>query len=143
MTWTTRTAETALSVALGLLFAAGAAVVADAPGRILLAVGAALFLAQAARDLLQRPRLAAGPDGVRVRRLAGAVHLPWGLLRIGVRETRRLGLRTPTLELDTASGPDDDGVLVVLGRRDLGADPAAVARELRELDPRGRPAQGG
>ena len=136
MTCSTRTAETALSVAMGLLFAAGVAVVADAPGRVLLALGSALFLAQAARDLLQRPRLAAGPDGVRVRRLAGGVHLPWGRLRIDVRETRRLGLRTPTLELDTASGPDDDGVLVVLGRRDLGAQPAAVARQLRELDPR-------
>jgi hypothetical protein len=136
VTWNTRTTETALSAVMGLLFAAGVAVVADAPGRVLLGVGAALFLAQAARDLLQRPRLAAGPDGIRVRRLAGGVHLPWGPLRIDVRETRRLGLRTPTLELDTASGPDDDGVLVVLGRRDLGAAPAAVARQLRELDPR-------
>jgi hypothetical protein len=35
----------------------------------------------------------------------------------------------------TAAGPDDDGVLVVLGRRDLGADPQDVARALRELDP--------
>ena len=136
MTWSTRRTETALSVAMGLVFAVGVPVVADTPGRVLLAVGSALFLAQAGRDLLQRPRLAAGPDGVRVRQLAGAVHLPWGPLRVGVRETRRLGLRTPTLELDTATGPDDDGVLVVLGRRDLGADPAAVARQLRELDPR-------
>ena len=137
MTWTTRWTETLLSAAMGLLFAAGVAVVVDAPGRVLLALGSALFLAQAARDLLQRPRLAAGLDGVRVRRLAGAVHLPWGPLRVGVRETRRLGLRTPTLELDTASGPDDEGVLVVLGRRDLGAAPSVVARQLRDLDPRG------
>ena len=100
MTWTTRTAETVLSATMGLVFAAGVAIVADAPGRVLLALGSALFLAQAARDLLQRPRLTAGPDGVRVRRLAGAVHLPWGPLRIAVRETRRLGLRTPTLELE-------------------------------------------
>jgi hypothetical protein len=136
VSWTTRTAETVLSGVIGLLVAVSAVVVTDAPGRVLLVLGSALFLAQALRDLLQRPRLAAGPDGVRVRRLAGAVHLPWGPLRIGVRTTRRLGLRTPTLELDTASGPDDDGVLVVLGRRDLGADPAAVARQLGELDPR-------
>ena len=136
MTWTTRTAETVLSAVMGGLFVAGVAVVVDTPGRILATLAAALFLAQAARDLLLRPRLAAGPNGVRVRRLAGAVHLPWGPLRIDVRETRRLGLRTPTLELDTASGPDDEGVLVVLGRRDLGAHPAAVARQLRELDPR-------
>jgi hypothetical protein len=54
---------------------------------------------------------------------------------VKVRETRRLGLRGRTLELDTAAGPDDGGVLVVLGRRDLGADPERVARELQELDP--------
>ena len=137
MTWTTRTAETVLSAVMGLLFVAGLVVVVDTPGRILATIAAALFLGQAARDLVQRPRLAAGPDGLRVRRLTGAVHLPWGQVRIGVRETRRLGMRTPTLELDTAAGPDDDGELVVLGRRELGSDPAAVARQLRELDPRG------
>ena len=137
MTWTTRTAETMLSAGMGLLFAAGVPVVADRPGRVLLALGAALFLAQAARDLLLRPRLACGPDGVTVGRLTGRVHLPWGGLRVRARETRRLGTRTVTLELDAAAGPDEDEVLVVLGRRDLGADPAAVARRLLELDPRG------
>ncbi len=137
MTWTTRTAETALSAVAGVALAVGASAVADPPGRVLLAVAAAVLLAQAARDLLQRPRLSAGPDGVRVRRLRGGVHLPWHRVHVDVRETRRLALRTVTLELDTATGPDDDGVLVVLGRRDLGADPAAVARRLRELDPTG------
>jgi hypothetical protein len=44
-------------------------------------------------------------------------------------------MRSRTLELDTATGPQDDGVLVILGRRDLGADPAEVARALRALDP--------
>jgi Bacterial PH domain len=46
-------------------------------------------------------------------------------------------MRSRTLELDTATGPDDDGHLVVLGRRDLGTDPDAVARALRALDPTG------
>jgi hypothetical protein len=136
VSWTTRTAETILSAAMGGLLAAGVWVVADAPGRLLLALGAALFLAQAARDVLLRPRLTGGPDGVTVARLSGRTHLPWGRLRVRARETRRLGTRTVTLELDTSEGPDDDGVLVVLGRRDLGADPAAVARRLQELDPR-------
>lgn len=137
MTWTTRRIETAAAAVLSGLLAAGALGVADAPGRLLLLVGAALFLGMAALDLLLRPRLVAGPDGVDVRRLSGRLHLPWPQLRVRVRETRRLALRTVTLELDTASGPDDDGVLVVLGRRDLGADPAAVARRLHELDPSG------
>jgi hypothetical protein len=42
------------------------------------------------------------------------------------------------LELDTAMGADDPGVLVLLGRRELGADPDEVARALRALDPTGR-----
>jgi hypothetical protein len=54
---------------------------------------------------------------------------------VRVRESRRLGVRSRTLELDTAAGPDDDGVLVVLARRDLGADPQEVARALQGLDP--------
>ena len=137
MTWTTRTLETAAAAALGAALGASALVVGDAPGRLLLGVAAAMLLGLAARDLLQRPRLSAGPDGLRVRRLAGGLHLPWRRLRIGVRETRRLGLRSVTLELDTAADPDDEGVLVVLGRRDLGADPRVVARQLRELDPSG------
>jgi hypothetical protein len=57
---------------------------------------------------------------------------------VRVRETRRLGVRSRTLELDTAAGPDDDGVLVVLARRELGTDPDEVARTLRALDPTGR-----
>ncbi|SDF69425.1 PH domain-containing protein [Blastococcus fimeti] len=137
MTWNTRTTETAAAAVLSALLAAGALGLDDAPGRVLLVVGAALFLGQAARDLLLRPRLAAAPDGVDVRRLSGRLHLPWPQLRVRVRETRRLGMRTVTLELDTASGPEDDGVLVVLGRRDLGTDPAAVARQLQDLDPSG------
>jgi hypothetical protein len=110
-------------------------VVLDAAGRVLVGAGAVLLLALAARDLLARPRLAAGPDGVDVRTLTGGRHLPWPGLRVQVRETRRLGVRGRTLELDTAGGPDDPGVLVVLARRDLGADPAEVARALRALDP--------
>ncbi len=115
-----------------------AAVFLDAAGRVLVGTGALLVLALAVRDLLTRPRLAAGPDGVELRGLAGGVHMPWARLRVRVRETRRLGMRGRTLELDTATGPDDDGVLVVLGRRDLGTDPETVARALRELDPTGR-----
>ncbi|TFV85708.1 PH domain-containing protein [Blastococcus sp. CT_GayMR16] len=134
MQWSPRPGETAalLVVALGLGLAL---VVLDTPGRVLVGTGALLLLALAARDVLARPRLTAGPDGVDVRTLARGRHLPWSGLRVRVRESRRLGMRSRTLELDTATGPDDDGVLVVLGRRDLGADPDHVARALRALDP--------
>jgi hypothetical protein len=132
--WSPRGGETAALAVLGLGLAL-AVVVLDAAGRVLVGTGSALLFALAARDLLARPRLAAGPDGVDVRHLTGGTHLPWGRLGIRVRETRRLGVRGRTLELDTASGPEDDGVLIVLSRRDLGTDPDEVARALRALDP--------
>jgi hypothetical protein len=135
VSWGTRTADITVATLGGLLFALGAWAVPEPPGRILLSCGAALLFGLAARDLALRPRLIAGPDGVDVRRLEGRVHLPWPELRVQVRESRRLGLRIRTLELDTAKGPDDDGQLVVLGRRDLGADPDDVARRLTDLDP--------
>jgi hypothetical protein len=132
--WSPRAGETVALVVLGL--GLGLAVVfLDAAGRVLVGAGALLVLGLAVRDVLTRPRLAAGPDGVDVRGLTGGVHLPWARLQVRVRETRRLGMRSRTLELDTAAGPDDDGHLVVLGRRDLGTDPDAVARALRALDP--------
>jgi hypothetical protein len=132
--WSPRAGETAalVAVALGLALAL---VVLDAPGRVLVGAGALLLLALALRDLVARPRLTAGPGGVDVRTWTRRRPLPWSGLRVRVRESRRLGVRSRTLELDTAAGPDDDGVLVVLGRRDLGADPEQVARQLRALDP--------
>jgi Bacterial PH domain len=132
--WSPRAGETVALAVVGLGLALSV-VVLDAAGRVLVGAGAVLVLVLAARDLLARPRLAAGPDGVDVRTLTGRRHLPWPELRVHVRETRRLGVRGRTLELDTARGIDDPGVLVVLARRDLGADPEEVARALRALDP--------
>ncbi len=107
-------------------------VVPDLPGRLLVGLAALGGLAAAVHDVLARPRLAARPDGVVARGWGGRRHLPWQGLRIRVRETRRLGTVVRTLELDTV-GADDDGVLVVLGRRDLGAPVDDVARRLRSL----------
>ena len=135
MQWSPRGGETAAAAVL----AAGLALslfLLDAPGRVLVGTAVVLLLLLVAHDLRTRPRLSAGPDGVDVRTWTGRRHLPWPLLRVRVRVTRRLGVSSRTLELDTAAGPEDDGVLVVLGRRDLGADPEVVARALRGLDPR-------
>ena len=134
MQWSPRRAETVALAAIGLGLAL-AVLVLDAAGRVLVGTAAVLVLGIAVRDVVVRPRLAAGPDGVDVRSWTTRRHLPWPLLRVRVRETRRFGVRSRTLELDTASGPDDEGVLVVLGRRDLGTDPEEVARALLELDP--------
>jgi hypothetical protein len=132
--WSPRPGETVALAAVGLGLAL-AVFFLDTPGRVLVGTGAVLLLVLVTRDVVVRPRLSAGPGGVDVRGWIGGRHLPWPGLRVRVRETRRLGMRGRTLELDTAAGPDDDGVLVVLGRRDLGADPERVARELLALDP--------
>ena len=136
MQWSPRTGETValVAVALGLGLAL---VVLDTPGRLLVGTGALLLLVLGAGDVLIRPRLAAGTEGLEVRSWTGRRHLPWAGLRVHVRENRRWGMRSRTLELDMSAGPHDDGVLVVLGRRDLGADPEDVARALRGLDPTG------
>jgi hypothetical protein len=130
--WSPRPAETVALAAIGLGLAL-AVVLVDPLGRLLVGAAALLVLGVAARDALLRPRLSAGADGVVVRTLAGRRLLPWHGLRVQVRATKRWGLRGRTLELDTGAGPDDDGVLVLLGRRDLGADPEEVARALRDL----------
>ncbi|MGY1807576.1 PH domain-containing protein [Blastococcus sp. SYSU D00669] len=132
MQWSPRAAETAALAAIGLGLAL-AVLLVDPLGRVLVGAAALLVLGLAARDALLRPRLSAELDGVVVRTLVGRRLLPWGGLRVQVRTTSRWGLRSRTLELDTAAGPDDDGVLVLLGRRDLGTDPEEVARALREL----------
>jgi hypothetical protein len=132
--WSPRRAQ----VVVLLLIGAGLALAAtflDAAGRVLVGTAALLALVLALRDALARPRLSAGPDGVQVRTWTTRKHLPWRRLQVRVRTTRRLGVRGTALELDTAAGPDDEGVLVVLGRWDLGADPEDVARALRSLDP--------
>jgi hypothetical protein len=133
--WSTRAAETVALVVAGVVLAVVAALL-DPLGRVLVGAAAVLLLLLALRDRVLRPRLATDPDGLLVRRLSGTVELPWALLRVQVRETRRWGVRSRLLELDTATGPDDDGVLVLLGRRDLGTDPEVVARALRDLAPR-------
>jgi hypothetical protein len=132
--WTARTGETAALAGLGVVLGL-VAVLLDPGGRVLVGGAAALLVALAVRDRLLRPRLSAGPDGVAVRTLTGTVRLPWHRLRVRVRDTRRWGVRSRVLELDTAAAPDDDGELVLLGRRDLGADPRDVARALQALDP--------
>ncbi|MGY1653424.1 PH domain-containing protein [Geodermatophilus sp. SYSU D01119] len=134
MQWAARTAETVV-LGLGGLLLVLAALTLDAGGRVLVGAAGVLLLALAVRDVVLRPRLSADTGGVVVRGLSGRTTLPWPLLRVRLRTTRRLGVRSRLLELDTAAGPDDDGVLVLLGRHDLGADPAAVAAALEALRP--------
>ncbi|HYO35070.1 MAG TPA: PH domain-containing protein [Geodermatophilus sp.] len=134
MQWRARTAETVVLAAGGALLVL-AALTLDAGGRVLVGSAGALLVGLALRDLALRPRLSADGGGVVVRTLTGRTRLPWPGLRVRLRTTRRLGVVSRLLELDTAGGPDDDGTLVLLGRRDLGTDPAAVAQALEALRP--------
>jgi hypothetical protein len=134
--WSPKPARTVV-VGVGALVLAVVAVafVADWPGRILLGIAALGLALDAVHDLVARPRLSAGPDGVVVRTWAGARRWGWEGLRARVRTTRRLGLLTRTLEIDVDPGVDEDGMLVVLGRRDVGAPLEEVARQLRAMNP--------
>jgi hypothetical protein len=124
--WSPRTGEVVATALVGVGLAL-AAVPADPVGRVLVGGAALLLLGLAARDALLRPRVRAGADGVTVRALSGPTTIPWPAVRVRVRAQRRWGLRARTLELEDRT---DDAVLVVLGRRELGADPDTVAEAL-------------
>ncbi|WP_233498496.1 PH domain-containing protein [Blastococcus sp. TF02A-26] len=113
----------------GVVLGTGA-VLLEPVGRVLVGGAALLLLGMALRLAVLRPRLATVPDGIVVRTLTGRLELPWRALRVQVRETRRRGLRSRLLELDTAAGSDDAGQLVLLASWELGADPADVADAL-------------
>lgn len=133
MEWSPRPAGTVARLLAAVAAAVAAvAVVDEAPGRLLVGLAAAGLLVDAAHDVLARPRLAARPEGVEARTWGGRRRVPWRDLRVRVRATRRLGVVVRTLELDS-EGPADDGTLVVLGRRDVGAPVDDVARQLRGL----------
>lgn len=104
------------------------AVIADPAGRLLLGVAAVGLLTVGAADLMLRPRLAADRAGIQVRTLASRHRLPWSAVqRVDVDEHTRYGLTSRTLELEAGE------LLVVLGKRTLGADPRDVADMLARI----------
>ena len=136
MQWSPAPLRTALVAAAAVVLGLAAAfVVPDLPGRILVGLAAVGAAVDAARDVVVRPRLVAGPEGIAVRTWGAPQRLTWPGLRARVRTTRRLGVLTRTLEIDVDPAVDEDGVLVVLGRRDLGAPVEEVARRLRAMNP--------
>ena len=126
MQWAPRTGEVVATAAAGLGLAL-AVLLVDPVGRLLVGAAALLLVGLAVRDAVLRPRLSAGAEGVTVRALSGPTTIPWPQVRVRVRTQRRWGLRARTLELEDRA---DDAVLVVLGRRELGADPQTVAEAL-------------
>ena len=99
----------------------------DPTGRWLVWAAAVLLFGIAAVDLLIRPRLRADDLGLTLRSLSGATSAPWSQVEMSLRQQSRLGRSVATLELEV------DGKLLILGRRELGADPEQVAQQLTAL----------
>jgi hypothetical protein len=124
--WSPRPGEVVATAVAGLVLGLAVPLV-DPVGRVLVGAAALLLLGLAAHDTVLRPRLQTRDEGVTVRTPTGPITIGWPQLRARVRTPRRWGLRARTLELEDAA---DDAVLVVLGRRELGTDPEAVAEAL-------------
>jgi len=76
---------------------------------------------------LFRRQVVAGPGGLLIRRLTGTRTVQWWQVAdLSLGANRRLGAASATIEVDLH---DED--LLILGRTELGADPADVLPELR------------
>ena len=113
------------------------ALTATNPSQVLIVIAAAAGVTlYAARDVLARERLRAGPDGVvAVKGYSGRRRLAWSEIeRMKVQASSRLGARSEMLELDTG------GELFLYSRYDLGVDPDEALQALevvREAADRG------
>lgn len=126
--WCPRPVETVAAAVCGLIALLLALVATDPVGLFLFGIAGVGLLGLAGGDLLFRPRLSAGPEGVRVRTVTGTRRLPWPALeRVDVDEQSRFGLASRALELEAA------GHLIVLSRRTLGTDPRDVADTLARI----------
>ncbi len=132
LAWAPRPAETALAAAGGLVMTALGFTV-DPTGRWLVWAAAALLFGIAAVDVLIRPRLRADNTGLTIRSLTGRRLARWAEIELSLRRLQRFGRSVPTLELEL------DGELIVLGRRELGADPELVAQQLESIRADGTP----
>ena len=115
----------ALLSAAAAVVAVGAAVAADAGGRLLLGVAAVALAAYALDDLIRTPRLVADPVGI----TCGRRRFEWTSVTVRVDRRSRLGRISQTLEVD------DGEHLVVLARHALGVDPAVAYDAIRRLAP--------
>ncbi|WP_040785283.1 PH domain-containing protein [Nocardia pneumoniae] len=132
MAWTTPTAALVAVTVGGVALAVAAVFSTDAPSRLLVGLAAVGLLALAGLGFRQRPRLSvrsgAQPRLV-VRTLTGPdEYTPEQIIRARVVGYRRLGRKTPMLELDV----ERDGAerLLIFGRWDLGVNPEIVYHEI-------------
>jgi hypothetical protein len=127
--WGVRPQVPALAGALFAAFAIWLSVADSQQDRLVAAAGAVLMAVSAALLLTMRRRLTVDPVGVTLRGPTGSRHLRWDqVVAINAPTRRRRGLASTSVELDL----ENDG-LIVLSKTELGADPGAVAEELRRF----------
>ncbi|WP_433274968.1 PH domain-containing protein [Actinosynnema sp. CS-041913] len=131
--WSPKPAVAALAWALAAVALVATILGPEATARVMLGTATAMLLALAAYSTFVRPKLTADGDGLTVRTLTGARHLPWHQVKVKLVRTRRLGREVATLELDWRQGEDEQ--LFVLTPMDLGTDPEDVADVLHALRP--------
>ncbi|SFT71631.1 PH domain-containing protein [Actinopolyspora lacussalsi subsp. righensis] len=100
--------------------------------RVFLGAALAVVVVVAGCLTYLRPRLRADPDGITVRTLGGSHRWPWARLSYRVTTSSRFGRTVPMLEIEVPEA-DLTGGLLLLGRFDLGAEPAEVAEYLETL----------
>lgn len=134
LTWTTPLPALIAVGAGGVVLAAAAVVTAEAPGKFLLAVAAAVLLGLAVLGARQRPRLAVVPGDeplLVLRTLTGVTEYTRDqILRARVVGYRRLGRKSPMLEIDVDHLGNER--LLIFGRWDLGTSPEDVYETLRK-----------
>lgn len=135
VTYAPRRAESVVAGLVGLSLL-GIAVGLDLAGLLLVGLAGVFLLGLAVADSVVRPRLAADAEGLTVRTLGRRLAAPWAGAEVRLRPGRRLGAASHTLEMDIGD------TLVVLGRRELGADPVDVAATLERLRSGGTPGLG-
>jgi hypothetical protein len=125
-----------LAAKIGVLVAAVTSTVlmiigSDRPGSVLAAAVSLAAAGYLLRDLVAPVSLAADQHGMSVRHgFAARARLSWAEIeRIQIDQRTRLGIPSETLEIDAGAQ------LFLLGRGDLGAAPAEVARKLSGLRP--------
>ncbi|WP_454194397.1 PH domain-containing protein [Nocardia sp. Marseille-Q1738] len=134
MVWTTPTAALVSVTVGGLVLAVAAVFSADAPSRLLVGLAAVGLLALAGLGFRQRPRLSVRPGAqprLVVRTLTGPDEYTRDqIIRARVVGYRRLGRKTPMLELDVQR--DGAERLLIFGRWDLGVNPEVVYHDIVE-----------
>lgn len=129
VSWGVRAPATMLCLAGTLGAVAWLLLAGSSEDRVVAAVTALVLGAVTLSGFRMRRRLVANRGGLLLNGPLGSRRIGWNqVTSIDVPVRRRRGLTSTTLEIEL----DDDG-LIVLGRFDLGVDPAEVGRTLRAL----------